>query len=196
MICSSTDAQSSFAAILTAEWCDTLTPAQNNKHQRRFVKSGCLGKPGLRRPTPVTRSPTMQMPRTKKTLAYREQDVKKERRCKRLRDGILDDDGGGDEMCYRGLPTRAEVATSFFGQNPLEGGSARHGLQVRRSATKPCSSRYGVGASLTPPLPLRMSISYTQDLSPAFVMLSPYLPFPICIRILSRRDVSQSPPFF
>jgi len=32
------------------------------------------------------------MPRPKKALAYREQDVKKERRCKRLRDGILDDD--------------------------------------------------------------------------------------------------------
>jgi hypothetical protein len=41
----------------------------------------------------------MQIPWTKKTLAYREQDVKKEKRCKRLGDGILDDDGKGDEMC-------------------------------------------------------------------------------------------------
>jgi hypothetical protein len=41
----------------------------------------------------------MQIPQTKKTLAYRELGVKEEKRCKRLRDGILDDDGGGDEMC-------------------------------------------------------------------------------------------------
>jgi hypothetical protein len=93
----------------------------------------------------------------------------------------------------RFLPTRPKLPQAF-GQNPLEGGSAKHGLQVRRSATKPCGSRYGVGGVCDNSL-ASGHVDFTQVLSPTFVMLSPYLPFPICIRILAKEMPLKARPF-
>jgi hypothetical protein len=77
-----------------------------------------------------------------------------------LKDGILDDDEGREVRCV------GEVLPQVFGQNPLEGGSAKRSLQVHRQLS-PAAPDMGVGGALFDvPLPLRMLISYTHDPPP------------------------------
>ena len=58
----------------------------------------------------------------------------------------------------------ARFATSLLARTPLEGGSAKQGLQVRRPLS-PAAPDMVWGGVFDVPLPLRMLISYTQDLS-------------------------------